>query len=174
MQRKPDDKNRVILGIDPGFGRCGYAVLSRDGDEHRLIAAGCIETPAAMPYHERLHEATERVAALLRVHRPDALAIERLFFNTNQKTALRVAEVRGAVLHLAVRAGIAVYEYTPAELKIALTGYGKADKLQVQEMVKVLLKLPASLYPDDAADAAAAALTCAVSFRPPGNIAASA
>jgi crossover junction endodeoxyribonuclease RuvC len=168
MQRKPDNKSIIILGIDPGFGRCGYAVLSHDGEKQQVLDYGCVETPATMLFAKRLCAIAERLEALFALHEPDMVAVERLFFNTNQKTALRVAEVRGVVLYLAGRKGIMVREYTPLELKMALTGYGKAPKAQVQEMVKVLLKLPAVLRPDDVADAVAVALTCAVSSRMQG------
>lgn len=144
--------NKKILGIDPGYGRLGYAVLERSG----LIEAGCFETSKDLPHEERLGAACDGFKKLLKKHRPEVLAIEKLFLNTNHKTAMRVAEVRGAILSLA--RGLQIKEFSPPEVKLAVCGYGRADKNQVSRMVKIIFKTDDSLN-DDALDAIAIAFT---------------
>lgn len=163
MKKKPDNKDTVILGIDPGYGRLGYALITGPSHTPRLLFASCVETSSATPHAERLLTIAEALERVIEKYCPGTVAMEQLFFSTNQKTAMRVAEVRGIVLLLAARNKLPVFECTPLEVKMALTGYGAAPKTQVQEMVKLLLRLPEIPKPDDVADAIAVALTCSAS-----------
>ena len=147
----------ITLGIDPGTARLGYGVVATD-PEPRALAYGVVESPSTQPMPERLATLFDAIAALIADHRPETLAIEQLFFARNVTTAMTVGQARGVVLLAAARAGVAVVEYTPAEVKQAVVGYGKADKPQMQEMVRLLLSLPAVPHPDDAADALAIAI----------------
>lgn len=147
-----------ILGIDPGYGRLGYAVL----ENSKLVDVGCFETPKKMAHEERLSVMAGGFKKLLKQHRPEVLALEKLFLNTNHKTAMRVAEVRGAILSL-VR-GIEVREFSPPEVKLAVCGYGRADKNQIGRMVKIIFKTPDGLN-DDALDAVAIAFTASGRIR---------
>jgi crossover junction endodeoxyribonuclease RuvC len=146
----------ITLGIDPGTARLGYGVVA--GDEPRAVAFGVVETTGAAAMPERLAAIFDAVAALIAEHRPDALAVEQLFFARNVTTAMTVGQARGVVLLAAARAGLPVAEYTPAEVKQAVAGYGRADKAQIQEMVRLILGLERVPHPDDAADALAVAL----------------
>jgi len=148
----------IVLGIDPGTATTGYGVVDEDaGGEARLVRYGAITTePGPMP--ERLLAIHRQVAALIHEHSPEALAIESLFFGRNVTTALTVGQARGVVLLAAAQAGLPIYEYKPAEVKQALSGYGGADKRQMQEMVRMLLRLDDVPRPDDAADAVAVAI----------------
>src|SRR3989338_1893655 len=141
-----------ILGIDPGYGRLGYAVLENGA----LADAGCFETPKNMAHEERLGIMAKGFKKLLRQHKPEMLAIEKLFLNTNHKTAIRVAEARGAILSFAQ--GLEIREFSPPEIKLAVCGYGRADKNQVGRMVKMIFKTADGLN-DDALDAVAIAFT---------------
>lgn len=144
-----------VLGIDPGVARVGYGVL----DGMRCVGYGCIETEKTTAGALRLLQIRREVAALIKTHRPDVVAVEKLFFQKNVKTAIMVAEARGVILAAAAEAGLPVAEFTPLVVKQALTGYGKAEKGQVQRMVKSLLGLREVPKPDDAADALAIAYT---------------
>lgn len=149
----------VVLGIDPGIGTTGYGVVGEDEHgEVRLVAYGAIETTPGEPMPERLHALHTAVCALLAEHHPESVAVEQLFFGRNVTTAISVGQARGVVLLAAAQAGLAVYEYKPAEVKQALSGYGNADKRQMQEMVRMLLNLDHIPRPDDAADAVAVAV----------------
>ncbi len=149
----------VILGIDPGTATTGFGVVAEDaGGEACLVRCGVITTEPGTPMPERLLTIHQQVAALIREHAPDALAVEALFFGRNVTTALTVGQARGVVLLAAAQAGLPVYEYKPAEVKQALSGYGGADKRQMQEMVRMLLGLDEIPRPDDAADAVAVAI----------------
>ena len=154
----------VTLGIDPGTARLGYGVVT-DAAELRALAYGVVETPATMPMPQRLVRVFEAVGGLIEQHRPDSLAVEQLFFARNVTTALSVGQARGVVLLAAAQNGLAVTEYTPAEVKQAVVGYGKAGKPQMQEMVRLILGLEQVPQPDDAADALAVAL-CHVQTAP--------
>lgn len=145
----------IVLGIDPGVARVGYGVL----DGMRCVAVGCFETKKTTLGSERLEQIRRHVATLIRAHRPELMAVENLFFQTNVKTAMAVSQARGVVLAAAAEAGLPVIEITPLQVKQAITGYGKAEKGQVQRMVKVVLKLDKIPKPDDAADALAIAYT---------------
>ena len=141
-----------ILGIDPGLATMGWGILDTDGRKNALVQCGAVITPPDMPMHERLHKIFVDVSALCNTYAPDEIVFEELFFAKNVTTALSVGAARGC-------------EYTPMQIKQAVTGYGKADKHQVQQMVKMMLNLPDIIRPDDAADAVAAALTHAASGR---------
>lgn len=153
-----------IIGIDPGTGITGFGVIEWDKQKPYLLDAGVIRTKAHTPQPERLSIIFNGMKELIGHHKPDALAIEKLFFNTNITTAMTVSEARGIVLLVAEQAGVSVFEYTPPQIKMAVSGYGKADKQQVQEMVKTLLSLKQIPKPDDAADGLAVALTHAFSI----------
>lgn len=147
----------VTLGIDPGTAILGFGVIRGDTDP-QLIAAGVIETDSKSPMPDRLVILHAETVRLIERYGPDVMAIEQLFFARNVTTAIAVGQARGVVLLAAAQAGIDVAEYSPSEVKFAVVGYGKADKRQMQEMVKMILNLPEVPHPDDAADALAIAL----------------
>lgn len=147
----------IILGIDPGLGRTGYAILKQDRNQITLLNCGCITTKAGTEQATRLLEIKKDLTALIKKYKPDAVCIESLFFAANVKTAMSVGQARGVVLLTAAENGPKIIEVTPLQVKIAATGYGKADKRQVQRMIQTLLKLKKIPKPDDAADAAAIA-----------------
>jgi len=148
----------MILGIDPGYGRMGYAVLSYENTKMTLIEAGCIETSKEDEHAARLSEIASRIRNLFDKYQPEKLGIEKLFFSKNQTTAIAVAESRGVVLAITGAFNIPVFEFNPKQVKLAVTGYGNAEKKQVQEMVKRILNLKEVPRPDDAADAVAVAI----------------
>lgn len=148
-----------ILGIDPGFGRSGYGVVEVQGHKQTALVYGCVETAPHTPTGVRLKEIYERMRTIMESYKPDIVAIEQLFFARNVSTALTASEARGVVVLAAEMAGIAQVAYTPLQVKQAVVGYGRAEKSQVQEMVRVLLGLRELPKPDDAADALAVALT---------------
>ena len=148
----------IVFGIDPGYGRLGYGVLSVIRDRISIITCGCLETSVALVPAERLAQVRKTLEALIEKYHPDVAGVERLFFQKNVKTALRVAEARGVVLVTFASAGIKIIECSPQEVKLAVTGYGNAGKQQVQEMVRVILSLKEIPKSDDAADALALAL----------------
>jgi crossover junction endodeoxyribonuclease RuvC len=147
----------IILGIDPGTALLGFGVVE-SGDEPRMLDFGAISTPPDRAMPDRLNELFERVSTLLGEYQPDVLAVEQLFFARNVTSAIAVGQARGVVLLAAARAGVPVVEYSPSEVKHAVVGYGKADKTQMQEMVRIILGLDHAPQPDDAADALAVAL----------------
>ncbi len=148
----------VILGIDPGYAIVGYGFLLYENNRCRPLDFGAVTTPAGMPFPERLKVIDEDLEYLFGKFRPDAMSIEKLFFNTNKKTAVDVAQARGVILLCAQRAGARICEYTPLQVKQSVVGYGRAEKKQVQEMTRQLLGLNAVPKPDDTADALALAL----------------
>jgi crossover junction endodeoxyribonuclease RuvC len=149
----------AVLGIDPGIGTTGYGVVDEDPSGNVvLIAYGAIETTPGEPMPERLKALHGRALALMRQHQLESVAVEQLFFGRNVTTAITVGQARGVVLLAAAQAGLDVFEYKPAEVKQALSGYGNADKRQMQEMVRLLLNLDHVPRPDDAADAIAIAV----------------
>ena len=154
----------IALGFDPGTARLGYGVISSDPDP-RAIDYGIIATDAKLPMAQRLVEIHEAVTELIQIFRPDAVAVERLFFAQNVTTAMTVGQARGVVLLAAAQRGLPVAEYAPSEVKQAVVGYGKADKRQIQEMVRIMLGLETIPRPDDAADALAIAI-CHVQVAP--------
>ena len=147
-----------VFGIDPGSERTGYGCVETDGSRHRLVSCGAIATDARAAFPDKLLAIHTRLSALLAECRPDTVAVENLFYATNVRTALRLGHVRGVILLAAIEAGCPVSEYTPAEVKRAVVGYGRAEKHQVQEMVRLLLGLRAVPSPNDAADALAVAI----------------
>lgn len=152
-----------ILGIDPGFGRTGYGIIDAEGNRHQALEYGCIETLPHTPTGERLRDIYQKVTDLLERYHPDVVAIEQLFFNRNVTTAFTAAEARGVVVLAAELAHVKQAHYTPMQVKQAVVGYGRADKKQVSEMVRILLNLREIPKPDDAADALAIALAHAQS-----------
>jgi len=147
----------LVLGVDPGTAITGFGLVRDDGDLS-LVACGVITTPAGTPLAERLLAIHRELAALIEQHEPEAVAVEELFFSKNVRTAMSVGQARGVVLLAAAQAGLPVFHYKPTEVKQAVSGYGGADKAQVQEMVRLLLGLDAVPQPDDAADAVAVAV----------------
>lgn len=148
----------VIFGIDPGSERTGYGCIETDGTRHRLLACGAISAPAHTAFPERLHVIHAALVALLADHRPDCVAIENIFHARNVRSALKLGHARGVALLAASGAGVSIVEYTPAEIKRAVVGFGRAEKAQVAQMVKLLLGLDAPPSPHDAADAVAVAI----------------
>ena len=147
-----------IFGIDPGSERTGYGCIDTDGRRHRLLACGTISAPAPTAFAARLHVIHSGLVALLAEHRPDCVAIENIFHARNVRSALKLGHARGVALLAASAAGVAIVEYTPAEIKRAVVGFGRAEKPQVAQMVKLLLGLDAPPSPHDAADAVAVAI----------------
>lgn len=147
-----------ILGFDPGTATTGFGVVEQRGNRLTHIAHGAIRTPAGMHFAERLHLIHTEATQLLELHRPNRVVIERLFFKQNVTNGITVAQARGVIALAAIQAGREIFEFSPTQTKTAVTGYGKADKRQVQEMVKILLNLDALPKPDDAADALALAI----------------
>ena len=147
-----------ILGIDPGYGITGFGLIEAQRNQFQLLRCGAITTPAGMDFSARLEIIYHDMQALLEVAKPDAVAIEELFFGQNVTTGIGVAQARGVVLLAIQQAGLKVFSYKPMQVKQALVGYGNASKHQMQEMTKRLLHLPAMPKPDDAADAIAIAL----------------
>lgn len=154
-----------ILGIDPGTGILGFGVIDVRKGKPTLVDGGVIKTPVHEQDAIRLQTIFEELTEIINLHKPDAMSVEKLFFARNVTTAMTVAQARGVVLLCGQQAGLAIAEYTPMQIKQAVTGYGKADKKQMQEMVRVLLNLKVIPKPDDAADALAAALTHATAVR---------
>jgi len=149
----------IVLGIDPGTAITGYGVIHETPEgEIQTIDYGVITTPAGMPLEQRLRNLYQQLRELMLLHQPDSGAVEKLFFQRNVKTALAVGQARGVVLLAFAESGLDVISYSPMEVKQAVTGYGAADKKQVQQMVKALLHLEKVPHPDDAADALAVAI----------------
>ena len=153
-----------ILGIDPGYATIGFGLIEAERAQVHMVTYGAITTPAGLPLSRRLYQIGTDMEELIRQVKPDVIAVEELFFNTNITTGIAVAHGRGVILYAAERCGIPLFEYTPSQVKLAVTGYGKAEKHQVMDMTKRLLKLKSTPKPDDAADALALALCHARSF----------
>lgn len=148
----------IIIGIDPGYAIVGIGVVEYKGNKFRTLEYNAITTPAGMPTVERLKKIYQEMTMYIEKYNPDAVAIEELFFNSNQKTAINVAQARGVLLVAVANKNIPICEYTPLQVKQSVTGYGRADKQQIQQMVKMMLGLNAIPKPDDAADALAIAI----------------
>ena len=161
---------QMILGIDPGTATMGWGVVRQEGSRLRYVQHGAITTPSDWEMPRRLGRLFDGVTELVRGYRPETVAIEELFFNTNTTTAITVGQARGVAILAAYKAGIEVAEYTPLQVKQAITSYGRADKRQVQEMVKALLNLREVPKPDDAADGLAIAICHAFSSRMGGKV----
>lgn len=155
----------VILGIDPGIGRMGWGVVDSKNHELRIMNYGCIETSVKQDIPQRLLYIYREISRIIERYKPDELAVEELFFNTNAKTAFVVGQARGVVLLAAAEKNVPVAVYTPLQVKVAITGYGRAEKAQIGKMVQVLLKLKTIPKPDDVTDALAVALTHAFSRK---------
>ncbi len=147
-----------ILGIDPGYAIVGYGIVDTNGYKFGVVGYGAITTSADMPFSARLKSIYGDMITIIEKYKPDELSIERLYFNTNTTTAIDVAQARGVILLAAESKGVKINEYTPLQVKQSVTGYGKAEKHQVMEMVKSLLSLKSIPKPDDTADALALAL----------------
>ena len=160
----------TILGIDPGTATMGWGVVRQDGNRLHYVQHGAIVTPSKWEMPRRLGRLFDGVTELVRGYRPETVAVEELFFNTNVTTAITVGQARGVALLAAYKAGVAVAEYTPLQVKQAITSYGRAEKRQVQEMVKTLLNLREIPKPDDAADGLAIAICHAFSSRMGGKV----
>ena len=154
-------KNRIILGIDPGYGIMGYGFLKEKEGGFKVLSYGVITTPAKMPFVDRLEMLSNDLNQLIKKYKPDVAGVEKLFFAKNTKTAIDVGQARGVILLSLVQHKVPVIELTPLQVKQGITSYGKAEKRQVQDMVKTLLGLKAMPKPDDAADALAVAITSA-------------
>jgi crossover junction endodeoxyribonuclease RuvC len=150
----------IIISIDPGYERLGIAVIEKQPKQKEiLLYSECFKTSAKLPHHERLTLIGNKIKEVIKKYKPEALATEKLFFSKNQKTALLVAEARGVILYSASSLGLEVFEYTPACIKIAVTGYGKSEKRQIIDMVKKLIVVPKEKNSDDEFDAIAIGLT---------------
>lgn len=154
-----------ILGIDPGTGILGFGVIESTKGKIQLVDAGVIRTPVKEDDAVRLLTIYEELTDLIAINQPQAMSVEKLFFARNVTTAMTVSQARGVVLLCGQQAGLQLFEYTPMQIKQAITGHGKADKKQMQEMVRVLLQLKEVPKPDDAADALAAAITHSMTVR---------
>jgi len=155
----------IIMGIDPGFAITGYGIVKYEGNKFSVIDYGAITTEASMKLPQRLLMLSNKLDELIARYKPDAISIEELFFNKNIKTALTVGHGRGVAVLSAAKSGIDVYEYTPLQVKQAVVGYGRAEKSQIQQMIKVILNLDEIPKPDDVADALAVAICHAHSYR---------
>ena len=154
-----------IIGIDPGTGILGFGVVEVHKNSFSLVDAGVIRTPAHTPLDERLEEIYNGLTQIIKETQPDVMAVEKLFFSQNVTTAISVSHARGVAMLTGRQAKLPIYEYTPLQIKQTITGYGKADKKQVQEMIRLQLKLKTIPKPDDAADALATAITHALMNR---------
>ena len=154
-----------ILGIDPGTGILGFGIIEASRGQPQLVDAGVIRTPVKEDDAVRLQTIYDELTDIIAQSQPTIMSVEKLFFARNVTTAITVAQARGVVLLCGKQAGMTIYEYTPLQIKMALTGYGRAEKKQIQEMVRVVLRLTEVPKPDDCADALAAALTHAQTMR---------
>lgn len=154
-----------ILGIDPGTGILGFGVIDVERGKSTLVDAGVIRTPVKEDDAVRLQTIYEELADIIAQTKPSEMSVEKLFFAQNVTTAMTVAQARGVVLLAGKQAGLTIYEYTPLQIKQALTGYGRAEKKQIQEMVRVILTLKVIPKPDDCADALAAAITHSMTLK---------
>ena len=157
-----------VFGIDPGSARTGYGCVQTDGTRHQLIACGAINIPLAHPFPNKLQTIHAELAGLLSTLRPDCVAIENLFHAVNARSALKLGHARGVAM-LALEAGLPIVEYTPAEVKQAVVGYGRAEKVQVQSMIQLILGLAAPPSPYDASDALAIAICHIHRLNAPGS-----
>lgn len=148
----------IILGIDPGYAIVGWGIIDYTANRFFVIDYGAVTTEAKTPFNERLEAVYDGVEDIIKRYKPSALAIEKLFYNTNAKTVIDVAQARGVINLAAVKNGVPIFEYTPLQVKQSVVGYGRAEKKQVQEMTRVILKLEKIPKPDDTADALAMAI----------------
>ena len=158
----------IVMGIDPGTAITGFGIVDNTGNKLKAIYYGSIFTEAKTPLSKRLNTIYESITRIIEAYNPEEIAIESLFFNNNAKTALSVGHARGVSMLACIRSGIEIAEYTPLQVKMALTGYGRADKKQMTSMVRMLLNLNEDPKPDDTADALAIAI-CHINSRKLGN-----
>jgi crossover junction endodeoxyribonuclease RuvC len=155
-----------VLAIDPGYDRLGLAILEKNDGEDSVCYSNCFQTDKVRPFEERLHAVGKEVSHIIEKYEPNVLAIETLFFNTNQKTAMRVAEVRGMIIYQALMSNMNIFEYTPLQVKVAVTGHGQSSKKQVITMVERLISVGENAKHDDEYDAIAVGLTHLASYTP--------
>ena len=160
-----ENTKKIILGIDPGTARMGYGFIEYDGNESKCMAYGVLETNMGIEDHLRLKDLYKSLNTMIKKYNPHIVAVEDIFYFKNQKTLITVSQARGVALLAGAMTGKQCYSFTPLQVKQSVTGYGHADKKQVQRMVKTLLKLDKEPRPDDAADALAVAMCCANSLR---------
>lgn len=153
----------IIMGIDPGLATVGFGIIKYERNKFSVVDYGAVLTPAGKKTEYRLKEIYENIDELIKQMRPDAVSIEKIYFNTNEKTAVNVCQARGVILLAATKNNIPIYEYTPLQIKQSVTGYGRAEKKQIMYMVTKLLELKKEPHPDDTADALAAAICHAYS-----------
>jgi crossover junction endodeoxyribonuclease RuvC len=154
----------IILGIDPGFARTGYGVIEEKNKNLRVLDYGCLSTPSGLVFEKRLEKIREELVRLIKKFKPTVCAVEKIFFCKNAKTAIDVGQARGVVILTAAEKNLKILEFTPLQVKQFVTGYGKAEKQQMQKMVKILLGLEEIPRPDDAADALALAIAGSNNF----------
>lgn len=154
-----------VLAFDPGYERLGVAVVEKIKNKEALAHSECIQTKATLPFDKRLKLLGEAAEALIQKYKPDVISLEEVFFEKNAKTAMQIAEVRGMLTYIAAVRAIPLYHYTPLEVKVAITGYGKSDKRAVAAMIARLVSLPAKKRLDDEIDAIAVGITCLASIR---------
>lgn len=147
-----------VLGIDPGYAIVGYGLVEKNGNNITPLQYGVVRTEASLPINVRLLEIYEDIKKLIDAFMPDSIAIEKLYFNTNETTAINVSQARGVIVLACAQAGVPIFEYTPLQVKLSVVGYGRAEKKQVQEMTRGILRLKSIPKPDDAADALAIAV----------------
>jgi len=157
----PKTGAQIILGIDPGYAITGWAVLEKNNQNLKLLNCGAIMSHKSLVHAERLNYLNQELMRIIKKNQPQIMAVEELFFFKNLKTALKVAEARGVILMTGLKNNLEIREFTPLQIKQALVGYGRAEKKQVQQMVKIILNLKEKIKLDDVADAAAVAITCA-------------
>jgi crossover junction endodeoxyribonuclease RuvC len=155
----------IILGVDPGTAAIGLGLIKYENKQPQFLSCDCLKTSSRRPDAERLNDLYSALASFIKKRKPDVIAVETLFFFKNQKTAFKVSQARGVILLAGIRQKIKICEYTPLQVKQALTGYGRAEKKQVEQMVKRILNLNQTPMSDDAADALAIAICCAHSLR---------
>ena len=154
-----------IISVDPGYERLGIAILKKENGKEILLFSECFKTSAKLPHSERLNLIGKELGEVIEKYKPEALAIETLFFAKNQKSAMQVAEARGVIMYEGKRNNLEIFEYSPMAVKIAVTGYGKSDKIQVIGMVKKLIKIEKNIKHDDEYDAIAVGLTFFATHR---------
>lgn len=164
MKKEKEQKNQIerILGVDPGYGRIGIAILEIKNGKERILHSECFETNNRLPHNQRLVLLGDRIAEIIENYGPKKLALEALLFSKNEKTALKVAESRGIIIREATKKGLAFSEFNPNSIKIAVTGYGKSDKKQMISMINRMFDIKHKIKFDDEYDAISVALTCAV------------
>ncbi len=161
MVNKLERKREIFIGIDPGYAITGYGIIAKEGNKFSVLDYGVVSTKAGVAFEQRLLAINTKISCLLELYKPDYMGVEELFLSQNKTTAIGTAQARGVVLVEAARFSIPVYEFTPGQIKLAVTGYGKADKNQVSQMVKSILHLDEIPKPDDACDGLAVALCLA-------------